>query len=541
MIEYRFKIFLSVFLWLVALPLCSSENTGLIHGVIRDSVRGEALSDVNIIVKGTSLGAVTGKNGHFVIRNLAEGTYRVVASMVGYKSVEKEVTVQNNKTATCDISLESNVIQMHSVVSRAEGLKSGREAMGSSKSLNTRELRMAPCLAEADVFRSLQMLPGVIAQNEFFSQLYVRGSSPDQNLILLDGVTVYNPYHLGGVFSTFDVNVVQEAELLSGGFPAQYGGRLAAVLNVINKTGTSQEVRGNAEVNVLSSKLSLEGPCPAGSWMFSARRTHFDKLLRALSRDFPYYFYDFQGKFISSFSPKSKVTVSGLYGTDVLDYIHDTWKMDIDDLYVSWGNKTIGLKWEYIIHPRLFSSLQLSWTSFFGNVDMNDDEHIILKNRISDTSLQGDWTYQASRNHTVQFGTLFKSFAFKYMTVVDNTVRVDEKTKPTEVDMYFQDVWNLSADLTVQSGLRLSHFGPWYTWRGAPRLGITYRLGKDTAVKGSCGFFYQYLKTVNDEELYFPLKQKYSEQDPFLRQEELAPLKKQALLAIFLRIPLSLL
>jgi hypothetical protein len=507
---------------LLCLSLCCAvskvpcqPNTGLVRGVIRDASNGETLPYVNVILEGSKLGAVTGINGYYVIFGVPAGNYRILVSMVGYSRAEGEVTVRVAQTTTFNASLEPDVIQMQTIVSQAERAKFEKEVVISSQSLNTRELRMMPALAEADLFRSLQMLPGVMAQNDFFSQLYVRGSSPDQNLVLLDGVTVYNPYHLGGIFSTFNVDAVKEAELLLGGFPAQYGGRLASVLNVINKDGNSKEMEGVAEVSLLSSKLSLEGPSPRGSWMFSARRTYFDKIVPMFNKEFPYYFYDFHGKINITLAPNNRLILSGLYGKDIFDFEEDESDEDDDQekVYWTWGNKTVGLTWQYIIGTRLLSNVLLSWTSFSTDVDVEEDEHVVISNEIHDATLQGDWTCYVSDDHQIQFGTLFRTYTFFYLAMVDKNVGLDNTTKPSGVDAYLQDKWTITPLLSIQPGIRLSYFSHGKHWRAAPRLGFRYRLNENVALNGSWGMYYQYLKTFNDEDMYIPMEMWFADED----------------------------
>ena len=181
-------------------------------------------------------------------------------------------------------------------------------------SLDIREINSAPAFIEPDIFRTLQMLPGVQTTSDFSSALYVRGSTPDQNLIMLDGIAVYNPYHLGGIFSTFNTDAIKEADFHAGGFPARYGGRMGAILNVLNREGNTRKVKGSANISLISSKGLIEGPLPSwrgmkGSWMISGRRTYFDTVIDALKIpigqridgsdiyfQFPYYFYDYQVK-----------------------------------------------------------------------------------------------------------------------------------------------------------------------------------------------------------------------------------------------------
>ena len=189
------------------------------------------------------------------------------------------------------------------------------------------------------MFRTLQMLPGVQTTSDFSSALYVRGSTPDQNLIMLDGIAIYNPYHLGGIFSTFNTDAIKEADFHAGGFPARYGGRMGAILNVINREGNTEKITGSANLSLISSKALIEGPVPRwkgikGSWMISGRRTYIDKVVNALNLpsgsknadgsdiplEFPYYFYDYQIKTNIDFNQDHRLTFTRFYGDDVLDF-----------------------------------------------------------------------------------------------------------------------------------------------------------------------------------------------------------------------------
>ena len=231
------------------------------------------------------------------------------------------------------------------------------------------------------------------------------------------------------------------------------------------------------------------------------------------NREFPYYFYDFHGKINYSFSPNNRLILSGLYGRDVFDYEEDDPEEDEnEEVFWAWGNKTIGLTWQYIIGTRLLSNVLLSWTSFFTDVDIDNDEHVIIGNRIHDATLQGDWTYYASEDHEIQFGTLLRTYRFSYLATVDKNIGLDNVTRPSEFDVYVQDEWTVTPRLSIQPGVRLSHFNLGTYWRGAPRCGFRYRLHEDLAVNGSWGLYYQYLKTFNDEELYIPMEMWFADE-----------------------------
>ena len=255
----------------------------------------------------------------------------------------------------------------------AERQKFERSMESSQIALDLREINSAPAFVEPDVFRTLQMLPGVQTTSDFSSALYVRGSTPDQNLIMLDGIAVYNPYHLGGIFSTFNTDAIKEADFHAGGFPARYGGRMGAILNVINREGNTEKIRGSANLSLISSKALMEGPIPKwkgmkGSWMVSGRRTYIDKVdalkIPSGSKNsdgsdvplqFPYYFYDYQIKANLDLNQDHRFTFTRFYGDDVLDFSYEDPVEIVSNETVNiqqesqfgldwpWGNQTNGL------------------------------------------------------------------------------------------------------------------------------------------------------------------------------------------------------
>ena len=259
-----------------------------INGFVRDTKNGEPISYANVFLNNTALGAATNRDGYFVISKVPVGKYELNISMIGYEIFKQEVHIIDSEAIRVDILLKEQALEVMEILVTAERQKFERQMESSQISLDMREINSAPAFIEPDVFRTLQMLPGVQTTSDFSSALYVRGSTPDQNLIMLDGITVYNPYHLGGIFSTFNTDAIKEADFHAGGFSARYGGRMGAILNIINREGNSNEVTGMANISLISSKALLEGPLPKwggikGSWIVSGRRTYFDQIINAMN------------------------------------------------------------------------------------------------------------------------------------------------------------------------------------------------------------------------------------------------------------------
>ena len=262
-----------------------AQVTSNINGFVRDDSNGEPLGYANVFIKETGMGAASAMDGYFVISNVPVGKYEIAVSIIGYEMVIEEVEIISGQNIRLDFRLQRTVIEGQTVDVFGEAQKMPQLVAPSRITLDLRTIETAPAFIEPDLFRTVQMLPGVQTLNDFSSALYVRGSTPDQNLIMLDGITVYNPYHLGGIFSTFNTDAIKEADFHAGGFPARYGGRMGAILNVVNREGNTEKFQGNANISIISSKGLLEGPLPKfkgmkGSWMLAGRRTYFDQFFR---------------------------------------------------------------------------------------------------------------------------------------------------------------------------------------------------------------------------------------------------------------------
>jgi len=284
-----------------------------ISGTIQDKKTGEPLPYANIVIADTEIGTASDINGYYIIPSIESGSYTLKVMMIGYAISDNFILVENNNIRL-NIEIAPQLIDVDEVKVSAERMRFEKKVDISRVNITNRDIRQAPAFVEADLFRTLQLLPSVSASNDFNAALIVRGGSPDENLILLDGTEIYNPYHIGGVFSTFNADMISDAEFLAGGFPAKFGGRLSSVLNITGREGDSKNGRlpqslngvkkywdfsgASGNISLLSSKILTEGLLYKGSWMFSARRTYFDKFVdmyyNSIDENSPgnYYFWD---------------------------------------------------------------------------------------------------------------------------------------------------------------------------------------------------------------------------------------------------------
>ena len=200
------------------------QTVGSVYGFVTDEAKGEALIGANVIITETGQGMATDMNGYYVLQRIPEGSYTLIVSYIGYEVLNKKVIIKGSGAQKLDLVLKAQAVSLSEVDVTAEKIQRKYNITPSQINLSPRMLKAAPALAEPDLFRTIQALPGVLTTSEFSTGLVIRGGNTDQNLILLDGITVYNPSHLGGVFSNFIVDGVKEANLIKGGYSAEYGG-----------------------------------------------------------------------------------------------------------------------------------------------------------------------------------------------------------------------------------------------------------------------------------------------------------------------------
>ncbi|SVE14741.1 uncharacterized protein METZ01_LOCUS467595, partial [marine metagenome] len=215
-----------IYSFIVVLSILSAQGKSSISGFVREAETGEPISYANVFISDIFLGTATNSDGYFVFINLPQGKYEMNVSMIGFGLYKETVNLKIDESVRLNIRMKEEVIQASEIVVSGVRQKFKKSVESSTVTLDIRDIRNAPAFVEPDVFRTLQMLPGVQTTSDFSSALYVRGSTPDQNLLMLDGITVYNPYHMGGIFSTFNTDAIKEADFRAGGFPARYGGRI---------------------------------------------------------------------------------------------------------------------------------------------------------------------------------------------------------------------------------------------------------------------------------------------------------------------------
>ncbi len=460
----KFNLFIfSLFLFAFTLngEFVFAQKYHILNGVLRDQTTGETLIGASVQAKGaTKLGTVTNAYGYYSL-SIPNGVYEIVYSYVGYESVKKNISIA--KDTKQDIALSSSN-QLLEVVVNAEKRNSNVEnpIMGVQK-LNVKEINSIPVLfGERDILKTLQLLPGIQSAGEGNSGFYVRGGSTDQNLILLDEAPVYNASHLLGFFSTFNSDAIKDVTVYKGGMPAQYGGRLASVLDIKMNDGNKKEYTVEGGLGLIASRLKVEGPFQKdkSSFMVSGRRTYADTFL-ALSpdssiRNNTLYFYDLNAKANFILNDKNILYVSGYFGRDKLG-LGNTFGFD-------WGNKTATVRLNHLFSNRLFSNTSFIYSDYNYVIEnLLEENNFKVTSAIRDFNFKQDFQYTANNAHEIKFGlnaihhTILPG---KITASVISSVNQSEIENRQGISLaaYFSDEYSVSERLKLAYGTRFSNF-----------------------------------------------------------------------------------
>jgi hypothetical protein len=519
-----------------------------ISGYVRDQATGENLIGVAVVLAGTGQGTATNTYGFYSLTVPTAGldSVRLVANYLGYDRRRWTAPATASQHHDFLLPAATNELASVEVVGDRQADDHGpRSTRMGTINVPIAQIKSLPKLmGETDVLKVLQLLPGVQSGGEGTSGLYVRGGSPDQNLILLDGTPVYNASHLFGFFSVFNADALNNVELIKGGFPARYGGRLSSVLDISMKEGNAQELHGEGAISLIASRLTLEGPIKkdVASFIVSARRTYLDVLAQPFIKSqlakekkagsLGYYFYDLNAKLNWKVSSRDRLYLSAYRGYDSFYYNERNVEERPDDYRRSdnnlgWGNLTGALRWNHVVNDKLFLNTHLTYSQYQFDVGQAQERRFVrdgepvasttalsYRSDIRDWTLKMDFDYVPSPRHYVRFGGQFIRHKFRpgISSQQDNTGGVTSEaasgslTLGTESGLYVEDDYQLSNRLKVNAGLRLNSFyvdSKLYPSL-EPRLAARYMLTDEWALKASYARTTQYVHLLTNSGIGLP-------------------------------------
>lgn len=475
---------------------------GTISGYVRDDSSAETLPYANAVLRKGEVvfGVLSNAEGYYALTSIPSGIYSLQVSYVGYQVFRDSIQIVGGETRKLDIALLPRSIVAQEIVVEADRYEEEERVQAGFITLETDRIQDLPSFGETDILRSLPLLPGIQSSSDYNSGLYIRGGGPDQTLILLDQIPLYNPSHAFGFFSTFNADAIKDMSLHKGAYPAQYGGRLGSVLDVRNRDGNRKRFQGTGGVSLISGRLTLEGPTKSGSWMVSGRRTYLDLILSQVRSDSnyvpTYYFYDVNAKLNQDWGERDKLTVSAYLGRDNLGF-----DLEEDTFFtIRWGNSAATAKWNHIFTPNLYSNFMVAGSKYFSETDLSIfDTPVEISNAIRDFSAKMDLDYFATNSHTLTTGALSTFYDFRFRQVFNRDEQLNLKEMPSLHSVYLQDHWQPTAGTSIRLGLRGNYFTNQKDFRIEPRLSLSQELTPSLRIKGGGGGYTQYLQLVTTE------------------------------------------
>ena len=480
---------------LVTAATAAGQSKVTVSGYMTDAASGESLISATLLDRISGQGGVTNNYGFYTL-TLPAGEVSLEYSYTGYETVVKEFRLTRDTVIHVGLVFSPEMLSGATVTaSRSEIGVRGTQM--SAIEIPVNQIRRVPALAgEVDVIKAIQLLPGVQSGTEGSAGLYVRGGGPDENLLLLDGVPIYNVNHMMGFFSVFNADAIKNVTLYKGSFPARFGSRLSSIVDVRMKDGNDQAWHGSASLGLLSAKVNVEGPIVKGKTTFnvSARRTYYDVLAQPLIALYMrnnrengdqatggYYFYDLNAKLTHTFSNRDKLYASYYMGDDRVYARLNMSDGSMDtrlNMGWNWGNIVGSLRWNHVFGPRLFVNTTVNYTQYRHLLDINGNERyqggantdftLGYNSLINDLSAAADFEFNPVPEHDIRFGGTFIHHTFKPSVT---TVRFSESAQKdaaidttfgdrnlftNEAALYAEDNWSITPWLKVNLGLRYS-------------------------------------------------------------------------------------
>ncbi len=511
----------------------NSAFSNTISGYVYDSESNENLIGASVYFSDRNIATTTNNYGYYSLETERK-EITIVFSFIGYKKKVINISLKND--TILNIGLKRG-IEIKEVVITEDNKRFLKSPSGLII-LNAKAVKNTPTvLGESDLIKTVQLLPGVQNGHEGFSGMHVRGGNNDQNLILLDGVPLYNINHFFGMFSLFNSDALKNIKLFKGPSSAKYHGRVSSVMDITTKDGNMKNYKGAGELGLISSKFTFEGPIKkdTASFILSARRTYLDLLLRPIIKkalnggSAGYFFYDINGKINYRFSNKSRLYISGYMGHDKF---YEKYEANTSDgsyflnSKLEWGNKTTSIRWNYLFNDKVFSNATIYYsqynfeTSFFADEFKNDTTIHTGYGYVSgvkDYAIDYDISYYISKAHTLRTGLDFTihSFTPGVNTGTDNSlseIEIDtmlqgNKYLQHELNIYIQDDWNINKYISTNFGLNNSLYltgegEPYFNIN--PSLSLSILLSEAISIKSGWNISHQYVHMLSNGSISLP-------------------------------------
>ena len=484
-----------IFLFLgLSLSLNVFSQKGTIRGFVSDKETGEPIMFCNVSIEGTSYGSQTDLNGMYTLSKIQSGEHTLVVTYVGYKKLTKKVNLKTGQLLTVKLELETSTVNIDEVEISAERQEMKTDVKVGSIKITNEDLNLVPTIGgEADLAQYMQIVPGVIFTGDQGGQLYIRGGSPVQNKVLLDGMTIYSPFHSIGLFSVFDADIIKTTDVYTGGFSAEYGGRVSSIMDIKTKEGNRKRVQGKMSSNTFGSKLLLEGPFSKNgnsSFLFSGKTSYLDKTSNLIYNfPMPYSYTDLYGKLTFRANNGSKANFFGFNFQDQVNY------QGVSDL--QWTSNGIGS--DFLLIPGNSPVLiegNFAYSEYY--ISLQEGDSPLRESAISGGNMGFDLT-SFQTNGKTKYGFDVYSFSTKYKTYNSANSKIELNENTSEFSAYVNYQYNADK-IILEPGFRIQKYTLGFS--PEPRLGIKYLATDVLRLKLATGLYSQnIMSTVSDRDV----------------------------------------
>ena len=501
------RLFILLAIALLGTSAFGQKENNDIKGFVYEESTGEPVMFSNVFLKGTTLGCSTNENGYFNITRIPDGKYTLCITCVGYDTLTDAVSLANGQTINKKYTLKETSMTLETVSITAEKVEARTETKTSMITVTPKTITKIPSVGgQADLAQYLQVVPGVIFTGDQGGQLYIRGGSPIQNKVLLDGMVIYNPFHSIGLFSVFDTDIIRNAEVFTGGFGAEYGGRISSVMDITTRDGNKKRLSGKLGASCFGAKLTLEGPIvkaktandAAATFVFSAKNSYLEQtspiLYKYASEDgLPFNYSDLYGKVSINAPNGSKVNLFGFSFNDKVN----NYKSLSDFGWNSWGAGT-----NFLVIPGKAPVMiegSIAYSSYVAR--MKEQNNPDRYSKIDGFNVGFNFNYFLGKN-TLKYGLELSGYSTDFVTYSNyGHYRIQSTNYSTELGAFVKYKASL-GNLLLEPSFRAQYYASFTYFSPEPRLAFKYNISDNLRLKGAAGYYTQdFVAATNDRDV----------------------------------------
>lgn len=489
--------------------LSYAQGDNSIKGFVYEKNNGEPVMFANVFLKGTTHGSTTDINGYFSITRIPDGSYTLMVTSIGYDTIAEHITVKNSQILNKKFHLQETSIQLQAVSITADKIEAKTETKTSVVYITPKTITKIPSVGgQADLAQYLQVLPGVVFTGDQGGQLYIRGGSPIQNKVLLDGMIVYNPFHSIGLFSVFDTDIIRNAEVYTGGFGAEYGGRVSSIMDITTRDGNKKRISGKIGGSTFGAKVMVEGPLKKAktdedmtiSFIVSAKNSYLEQTSQSIYNGIlkgeilPYNFQDVYGKVSLNAPNGSKINFFGFnFNDQVNKYMPKGYTKPLDYKWLSYGGGT-----NFVLIPGKSPVLiegNVAYSKYDASID--DGEGTPRSSSIDGFNAGFTFSYFLGKN-TLKYGIEMLGFKTVFDYQKANGIRLNQTENTTELGAFIKYKWQLNK-LIIEPSMRIQWYASLAEISPEPRLAVKYNVCDWFRVKAAAGMYSQNLIAANSD------------------------------------------